>query len=200
MDAVVVDLTRPLKVGGGDEVGRLTLSRPRVSDLVAAERQPTPTAREAMLASRCAGVSYLAISALGAGDWQAVLQALGVQYDAGGAVPLGDVADEDRDVAADGRVALPLHDPVDGVDALLIAEPTVAQLIECEREQGPTAVEAALVASSAGVPRALVHRLWTGDFFRASRAVGADFFGSRPRSGGGSSSSSPASSGAGSAD
>ena len=66
---VTVSLSYPIEVDG-KSVSTLTLRRPLVRDLIAAERQPGDIAQEAALLSACSGLPFEAVGRLDAADYR----------------------------------------------------------------------------------------------------------------------------------
>ena len=71
-DQVAVSLSRPIEVDG-KTISSLTLRRPLVRDLIAAERQPGDIAQEAALLSLCAGIPFETIGRLDAADYRRIV-------------------------------------------------------------------------------------------------------------------------------
>lgn len=92
------------------------------------------------------------------------------------------------------RTGVPLTHPVEyqgrTVDTLECRRPLVRDLIAAERQDGELAREAALLARCADVDYAMVALMDAADYHRAVRALGIDFFGAPPSTGGAPSSSS----------
>ena len=72
-DRVTVPLSHPIAVDG-KTVSSLTLRRPLVRDLIAAERQPGEIGQEAYLISACSGVPFEAVGRLDAVDYRRILR------------------------------------------------------------------------------------------------------------------------------
>ena len=70
-DTVSVSLTYPIEVDGRT-VSSLTLRRPLVKDMIAAERQPGAIGQEAAMIAACSGVPFKAVGRLDASDYRAV--------------------------------------------------------------------------------------------------------------------------------
>ena len=84
-DRVTVDLDHPIEVDGA-AVASLSLRRPLVRDLIAAERQPGEIGQEAAVIAACSGLSFEAVGRLDATDYRRVLREsqLGFFSDAAG--------------------------------------------------------------------------------------------------------------------
>ena len=70
-DTISVSLDHPIDVDGRT-VSSLTLRRPLVKDLIAAERQPGDIAQEAALLAECSGLPFEAVGRLDASDYRAI--------------------------------------------------------------------------------------------------------------------------------
>ena len=69
---VDIPLSHPIEVDG-ETVSSLTLRRPLVKDMIAAERQPGAIGQEAATISACAGLPFEAVGRLDAEDYRRVL-------------------------------------------------------------------------------------------------------------------------------
>ena len=72
MNTVSVTLDHPIEINGATR-SSLTLRRPLVRDLIAAERQPGEIAQEAALVSACADIPMEAVGRLDAADYRKIV-------------------------------------------------------------------------------------------------------------------------------
>lgn len=72
-DTVSVPLSHPIDVDG-KTVSTLTLRRPVVRDLIAAERQPGEIAQEASVLSACSGLPFDAVGRIDAADYRRIVR------------------------------------------------------------------------------------------------------------------------------
>ena len=70
-EQITVDLAHPIEVDG-KTVSSLTLRRPLVRDLIAAERQPGEIGQETATLAACAGIPFEAAGRLDAADYRAI--------------------------------------------------------------------------------------------------------------------------------
>ena len=77
--AVAVPLSHPIEVDG-KTVSELSLRRPLVRDLIAAERQPGEIGQEAALIAACSGLSMEAVGRLDADDYCRVVLTGGMGF------------------------------------------------------------------------------------------------------------------------
>lgn len=68
---VTVPLSHPIEVDG-KTVSSLTLRRPLVRDMIAAERQPGDIGQEAAMISTCGGIPFEAVGRLDAEDYRRI--------------------------------------------------------------------------------------------------------------------------------
>ena len=71
-DTVTATLTHPIEVDG-KTIASITLRRPLVRDLIAAERQPGDVAQDASVLSACSGLSFEAVGRMDAGDYARIM-------------------------------------------------------------------------------------------------------------------------------
>jgi len=83
-DTLTVTLTRPIEVDG-KTVASLTLRRPLVKDLIAAERQPGEIGQDAYVLSACSGLPFEAVGRIDAGDYRRIMQESDLAFFSGGA-------------------------------------------------------------------------------------------------------------------
>lgn len=83
-DQVIVPLSRPIDVDG-KSVSSLTLRRPLVRDLIAAERQPGEIAQEAYLVSACSGLPFEAVGRMDAADYRRIVRESELGFTSGAA-------------------------------------------------------------------------------------------------------------------
>ena len=72
-DTFTYTLRRPLDVGG-KRIETVTVRRPLVRDLIAADRQPGETGGTAALVAICAGIPLADFGGLDAADYRAILR------------------------------------------------------------------------------------------------------------------------------
>ena len=89
---VTVPLDYPLEVDG-KTVSSLTLRRPLVSDLIAAERQPGEVGQDAALLAACSGLPFEAVGRMDASDYRRAMSEgeLGFFSDAAGMLALSGI-------------------------------------------------------------------------------------------------------------
>ena len=79
MDSVDFELVRPVE-HDGKTYASFQIRRPKVKDLIQAERQPGETGREAALLGLCAGVPFVVIGEMDAGDYHAACARSGIGF------------------------------------------------------------------------------------------------------------------------
>lgn len=79
MERVSFDLVFPVE-HKGKTYDKLEIRRPKVKDLIAAERQPTETGREASLLSICADVPFEVVGEMDSGDYHAACARGGIGF------------------------------------------------------------------------------------------------------------------------
>ena len=90
-NTVTVTLDHPIEINGATRTS-LTLRRPQVRDLIAAERQPGEIAQEAALIAGCADIPFEAVGRLDAADYSKIVSEAGLGFfsaPAGPPVPSG---------------------------------------------------------------------------------------------------------------
>ncbi len=93
-DQITVTLTHPIEIDG-KTVSSLTLRRPLVKDLIAAERQPGYVGQDAALLAQCAGINFADVGKIDAGDYRRIIGESDLGFfssDAGPQEPSGDPA------------------------------------------------------------------------------------------------------------
>ena len=70
---VTVPLSHPIQVDG-KAVDSITVRRPLVKDLIAAERQPGEIAQEAAVLSECSGLSLADVGSIDAEDYRRIIR------------------------------------------------------------------------------------------------------------------------------
>ncbi len=78
-DTTVIPLDRPIE-GKDGKITSLTVRRPLVKDLIASERQPTATGREAALLSICAGIPFGDVGKMDVADYHRAVVRSGVDF------------------------------------------------------------------------------------------------------------------------
>lgn len=64
----------------GTTYTELAVRRPKVKDLIAAERQPGEIGREASLLSICAGVPFAMVGEMDVGDYRSIVERTGIGF------------------------------------------------------------------------------------------------------------------------
>ena len=72
-ESVTVPLSYPIE-SGGKTVDSITVRRPLLKDLIAAERQPGEIGQEAAVLSECSGISLKDLGQLDAADYRRIIR------------------------------------------------------------------------------------------------------------------------------
>ena len=87
-DTITVSLSYPIEVDG-KTVSSLTFRRPKVKDLIAAERQPGAIGEESALIAICAGIPFVAAGEIDADDYRRIVRETQLGFTPDDAEPQG---------------------------------------------------------------------------------------------------------------